>query len=50
MAQPRPDDGPLLRLLSINVHQGMSAWRRRCVLAEQREANWKAREADAAGE
>ena len=38
MAQPRPDDGPLLRLLSINVHKGMSAWRRRFVLAELREA------------
>lgn len=38
MARRRPDDGPLLRLLSINVHKGMSAWHRRFVLAELREA------------
>ena len=38
MAQSRPEDGPLLRLLSINVHKGMSAWHRRFVLAELREA------------
>ena len=36
MAQSRPEDGPLLRLLSINVHKGMSAWHRRFVLAELR--------------
>jgi endonuclease/exonuclease/phosphatase family metal-dependent hydrolase len=38
MARQRPVDGPLLRLLSINVHKGMSAWHRRFVLAELREA------------
>jgi endonuclease/exonuclease/phosphatase family metal-dependent hydrolase len=38
MARRRPGDGPLLRLLSINVHKGMSAWHRRFVLAELREA------------